>query len=220
MYLGNTVRPADLHILDCAVLQHFINGLGAYAESRARFLHAHYFGIALQYRLIYFFEIHLLSPFVGIMVLIAVMFSFRFHNHVDSVIDALHRIVARLADVFDQARFIQGSYLLRKHDGVVRQLVASYDNVCRKISALIKLARDCHSNYGSARLVEAVRLNDEHRANAALLRADNGIEINSVDLTSFYLLIHIARQIVKPSATLFLNIHLVRGNRGTYEDDC
>ena len=58
MYLRNTVRSADLHILDSAVLQHFINGLCAYAESRARFLHAHYFGIVLQYRLIYFFEIH------------------------------------------------------------------------------------------------------------------------------------------------------------------
>ena len=58
MYLRNTVRSADLHILDSAVLQHFINGPCAYAESRARFLHAHYFGIVLQYRLIYFFEIH------------------------------------------------------------------------------------------------------------------------------------------------------------------
>ena len=44
------------------------------------------------------------------------MFGFRFHNHVDSVIDALHRIVARSADVLDQAGFIQGSDLLRKHD--------------------------------------------------------------------------------------------------------
>ena len=118
------------------------------------------------------------------------MFCFRFHNHVDSVIDALHRIVARSADVLDQARFIQGSDLLRKYDGVVRQLVASYDNVSRKISALIELARDRHSNYGSARLVETVRLYDEHRADAALLRADHGIKINAIYLTSFYLLIH------------------------------
>ena len=148
MYLRNTVRSADLHILDCAFFQHFINGLGAYAESRARFLHTHYFGIVLQYRLIYFFEIHSLSPFVGIIFLVVVMFCFRFHNHVDSVIDALHRIVARSADVLDQAGFIQGSDLHRKPVRVVRKLVASYDNVSCKISALIELARDCHSNYG------------------------------------------------------------------------
>ena len=61
VHFGNAVCPADLHILNSAVFQHFVNSLGAYAESHARFLHAHYFGIILKHRLIHFFEIHFSS---------------------------------------------------------------------------------------------------------------------------------------------------------------
>ena len=73
-----------------------------------------------------------------------------------------------------QARFVNGAYLLEQYHAVARKPHALGVKLnMRRQTRLACLARYCRSDHRWAVLIAGVVLDDEHRAHAALLRADD-----------------------------------------------
>ena len=102
------------------------------------------------------------------------------------VIDLLQHLARDFAGIFLEPPLVDCADLFEQNDAVLRQSAAlCAEGDMRRELCLIAPAGNRSSNDGRAVAVPDVILDDQHRTDAALLRADDGAEIGVIDFAAF-----------------------------------
>ena len=90
-----------------------------------------------------------------------------------------------MAYLIFQPLFIDGAQLFQQHYGIFIHIVAAgiQFNMRRQLR-LVHLCGDCSSDHGGTVFVPHIVLDDQHRPDAALLRADDRSQICVIDISS------------------------------------
>ena len=90
-------------------------------------------------------------------------------GYVKRLVYLLHGSIVKMAHFVLKPPFIDGSYLLQQHNGILGQPSVGFYRDMGGKPCLSGLACDSGGNYGGALFVAHVILNDQHRTYPALL---------------------------------------------------
>ena len=133
----------------------------------------------------------------GQIVLISISLLLIFQSNADSqsVVDLLHLLLIKCADLLNKPESVNGRKLLHQDDGSHVQPVLRRSGYMSRQSGLVQLARHWCDNYGGAVLIAPIVLNNQNRPETMLnrrllfaitLRA-LFVELRQIDLSTQYL---------------------------------
>ena len=105
----------------------------------------------------------------------------------EGVINLLHHFAGDLAHTLLEALLVDGTDLFEEHDAVAGEAAGCcFDEDMGRELGFVALAGNRGGNHGGAVAVADVILEDQYRADAALLGAHDGAEVCVVYFAAFY----------------------------------
>ena len=115
-----------------------------------------------------------------------VLYSLKSEADVYRVVHLSHDAVVEVSHLFTETALVDRTYLFEQDHGVLREPESvGYHVYVRWQAGLPDLTRDCRRNDGRAVFVPDVVLDDQHRSESALLRADDRTEIRIINIAAF-----------------------------------